>query len=143
MATDPNYSLTELVQGAGRDHIYHVQEQVIAAFLAAFADHSRIHVDDEYARTQGFKARVVHGAILNGFVSHFIGMIMPGHKAMVLSVDMRYHNPVYLDDVIEMHGEVTHQSPAQKVVVMEFTLKNQTQANIAAKANAKIKVRDE
>jgi acyl dehydratase len=43
-----------------------------------------LHIDDDYARSKGFKQKVMHGNILCGFLSRFVGELLPVKK---------YHNP--------------------------------------------------
>jgi len=68
---------------------YALTPAVYQHFLDAFQDVSPIHVDEGYAKARGFAGRVMHGSLLNGFVSHFIGTWFPGRYSLLLGVDLR------------------------------------------------------
>src|SRR5947209_7817165 len=95
-------------------------------FLSAFNDHSPIHVDEIFAKAQGFEGRVMHGAILNGFISHFIGMYFPGRFSLLLAVDLRFSNVSYLNDSIRIEAVVSQKMDSRRVVVLDLTLANLT-----------------
>src|SRR5436190_1875392 len=91
-------SYHELSEGMTHQRQYSITPDVYENFLRAFNDRSPIHIDADVARSRGFADRVMHGSILNGFVSHFVGMVFPGANSLLLSVDLRYSQPCYLGD---------------------------------------------
>jgi acyl dehydratase len=119
---------------------YTISPAVHARFMEAFEDVSPIHVDEAYARTRGFKGKVMHGAILNGFVSNFVGVHFPGRRALLLSVDLRFANPSYLGDVIEVHAAVTQKVDAERVIVLRLAIENVTQGTTAATGRAQVRI---
>ena len=121
-------------------HEYAITPDVYEGFLGAFGDRSPVHVDDTYARERGYESRVMHGSILNGFVSHFVGMRYPGRRSLLLSVDLRYANPSYLGDDIRVRAAVTQKSDAQRVVVLTFVIDNVTRGTRAATGRAQVRV---
>src|SRR5262245_51814734 len=68
---DPRLAIHEGLTTACR---YTITAAVYEQFLATFGDTNRLHTEDDFARTRGFPERVMHGAILNGFISHFVGV---------------------------------------------------------------------
>ena len=62
----------------------------------------------------------MHGAILNGFISHFIGCVFPGNNSMILSLDIKYHKPFYLNEMLELRMEVIQKVVSLKVIVLSF-----------------------
>ena len=70
---------------------YTITPEVYGHFLAAFHDYSPVHVDEAYARSRGFRGKVMHGSLLNGFVSHFVGMYFPGRLSLLLTTDTNSH----------------------------------------------------
>lgn len=138
-----NYSFAEIEEGLVVEREYQLDASVYDAFLNAFADHSPLHVDDAYARASGFQGRVMHGAILNGFLSHFIGMHFPGRRALWLSVDLRYLKPSYLNDRLRLLARVIQKVESQRILVINITFHNQTQNLTAARGRIQVAVRDE
>lgn len=129
--------------GAKLRHDYVITPAVYENFLAAFQDRSPIHVDEAYAQKSGFGGKVMHGAILNGFLSHFIGMIFPGRPGLLLSVDLRFVQPSFLGDALRLEAVVSQKLDSQKVVVLDVTFQNETQANTAARGRVQVRLRDE
>jgi 3-hydroxybutyryl-CoA dehydratase len=132
----------QLVEGTTVQRDYVITDAVYENFLRAFDDRSPIHVDAEFAKAHGFVDRVMHGAILNGFVSHFIGMVCPGANSLLLSVDLRFAHPSYLGDAIQLHAKIAQKLDAQQVVVLHVTLANLTRGVTAATGRVQVKVRD-
>src|SRR4026208_1783235 len=95
-------SYHEVVEGSTVEHDYTITPEVYQSVLAAFDDRSPIHVDANYARAAGFTDWGMHGAILNGFLSHFVGMVYPGAYSLLLTVDLRYQHPSYLGDTLRL-----------------------------------------
>lgn len=135
-------TFASIADGESAEHRYVISEAVYAQFLAAFGDRSPIHVDDGYARAAGFDGRVAHGAILNGFVSHFIGMVLPGKRSLLLSVDLRYAQPCHIGDAVVLTGTVSQKVDAQQVVVLTLRIRNETRGTSAATGRAQVRVRD-
>jgi len=120
---------------------YAVTPEVYHGFLATFGDESPLHVSEAFAREAGFTGVVMHGAILNGFVSHFVGMRCPGRRALLLSVELRYHRPVYLGDPLELTARVAQKVDAPQVVVLELRFRAVGRDVEVATGRAQVKLR--
>jgi acyl dehydratase len=132
--------LSDLPEGRQDRHRYHISEDVVAAFLVASRDYSPIHVDETAARSRGFDGRVSHGALLNGFLSHFVGMRLPGASGLLLSVDIRYVSPCHVGDDVDLIGTVAQRSEASGTILLTFQFDNVTRDRTAATGRAVIRV---
>ena len=131
-----------LSEGYRTQRRYRISGAVYEHFLAAFADTNALHVDDAFARAHGFPEKVVHGMILGGFISHFVGVHCPGEQTLLLhAVQTQFKSPSHVDDEIEIEATVTQMVPAVKVVTMDLTLTNLTRGRIAAKAKVQVGLR--
>jgi 3-hydroxybutyryl-CoA dehydratase len=133
----------EIAVGMRETRDYVITAEVYENFLAAFHDHSPVHTDDAYARARGFQGRVMHGSMLNGFISHFVGMHFPGRLSLLLAVDLRFSNPSYLGDAIRLDAVVSQKLDARNVVVLDATLSNTTRNQLAARGRINVMVKDE
>lgn len=133
-------SYESIREGTGVARQYTIAPEVYARFLEAFEDCSPIHVDDAYARERGFQGKVMHGAILNGFVSNFVGVHFPGRRALMLSVDLRYANPSYLGDVLEIRARVVQKVDSRQVILLTMQLENLTQGTLAANGRVQVAI---
>lgn len=133
----------EIIIGAKETRDYVISPAVYGHFLAAFDDRSPIHVDEPYAVQNGYVGKVMHGTLLNGFLSHFVGMHFPGRLSLLLAVDLRFSQPSYLGDVIRLESLVSQKLDSRQVVVLDLTLNNVTQGCTAARGRAQVMLRNE
>lgn len=119
---------------------YVISNRVYDAFMTAFDDRSPIHVDDGHARAKGFEGTVMHGGILSGFVSHFVGMRFPGANSLLLSTDLRFLKPSYLGDELRLEARVTHKLESEHVIMIEIAFHNSTRTWLAARGRVQIKL---
>ncbi len=139
--TPMKYSFEDLKEGMKWQQDYSISSKVFEGYLQAFQDTNPLHTDDNYARAQGFKSRVMFGGILNGFLSHFVGVIAPGERALLLSVDLRFANPSYLDDAIQLRVTLEQREETKHVLVLGVEFHNLTQDKMAARGRIQVKVR--
>ena len=125
-------------EGESREHRYAITPAVYEQFLTAFGDTNRLHTDDSFAQSSGFPARVMHGTILNGFISHFIGVHFPGDASVLHSVHIQFKSPCHLGDEILIQATVTHFSGAVGVITLDMNLTDVTRARLAAKAKVQV-----
>jgi 3-hydroxybutyryl-CoA dehydratase len=137
------YRYHEITVGMKETHDYVITPEVYENFLAAFHDYSPLHTDEEFAKSRGFHGRVMHGSLLNGFISHFVGMHFPGRLSLLLAVDMRFSNPSHLGDAIRMDAVVSQKVDAHHTIVMDAILSNTTRNHLAARARINVMVKDE
>jgi acyl dehydratase len=131
-------SFESLSEGDAFEGAYVIEADVVEAFLRAFDDRSPIHVDDEYARRRGYPSRVAHGALLNGFLSHFVGMRVPGRRGLLQAVDLQYTMPCFVGDALKLRVTVLQKSESTRTVVLGLTFHNDTRGTIAARGRAQV-----
>ncbi len=94
-------------------------------FARLSGDDNPLHLDDDYARRQGFSGRVAHGMLLSAWVSRMLGVQLPGPGVLWASYDARFRRPAYVGDEIEIVARVTHVSSALRSVVAAIAITNQ------------------
>lgn len=139
---EENWSFESIREGqaASSPVVYDISSEVYGGFLNTFSDYSPIHIDDHFAQKFGFRSRVMHGSILNGFISHYIGMVFPAQRGFLLSNDIRYANPCYEGDKIQIEATISQVSPVQNVVVLTMILTNISQNYVAARAKVQVRI---
>ena len=100
---------------------YKVTPEVYYSFQRMSNDYNPLHTDEAFAKQKGFSGRVMYGNILNGMVSHFVGMALPSRNVMIQSQDIAFRKPVYLNDEILLKSEIETVSDA--VEIINFKLK--------------------
>lgn len=120
-------------------HQFKVDDTVYNGFINVFNDRNSLHIDDEFAQNKGFKAKVMHGNILNGFLSYFIGELLPTENVMILSQSINFKNPVYLNDILNFEAVVSEQSEAVLVNTIKFKFVN---TELKTVASGKIQIKE-
>lgn len=118
---------------------FKIDDQTYEGFIATFGDRNPLHVEEEFAQNKGFKSKVMHGNILNGFLSYFIGELLPTTDVMILSQTINFKKPVYLNDVLNFEAVIVEQSKAVEVSVFKFKFIN---ADLEIVASGKIQIKE-
>ncbi len=136
------HSFETIQEGREEHRDYCISPEILAGFLATFGDRSPLHVDAEYARAAGFPGPVTHGTLLNGFLSHFVGMVFPGRRAMLLSVDLRYLSPGFLGDEIRLDARVAQKQETSRALVLHVRFTRLRDEMLLAAGKALVMVHD-
>lgn len=118
---------------------YIVTEQVYQTFQQCSGDYNPLHTDETFAKSKGFPERVMYGNILNAFISHFIGMVLPTQEVIIHSQEIYFRNPVFLNDHLLLSAQVANISEMVNVVEFKFTFRKQD-GKVVAKGNIQIGV---
>lgn len=93
-------------------------------FIELFGDRNPLHVDDTFASAKGFCGKVMHGNILGGFISYFIGECLPAKDVIIHSQEIQYRHAVYLNDVLSFEAKVGGVHESVKAVEFIFVFRN-------------------
>ena len=110
---------------------FKVSEKVYAGFIELFHDRNPLHTDDKFAINKGFKGKVMHGNILNGFLSYFIGERLATKNVIIHSQEIQYKNPVYLEDELKFEASVSGVFESVNTVEFKFLFRNENSKVIA------------
>lgn len=98
-----------------------ITKQVYDGFLTVFKDKNDLHTSENFAKKYGFTSRVMHGNILGGFISYFIGECLPIRNVIIHTQEIKYLKPTYLNDELLMTAEITNFSEAVNVLDIKFS----------------------
>lgn len=107
------------------------KESIYLSFLESYEDRNPLHTDVNFAENHGFDQVVLHGNILNGFISYFIGEALPIKNVMIISQSIDYHNPFFKDDILDFRADVKNVSMAVNTIEFKFVFQNLTLKKIA------------
>ncbi len=108
-----------------------VSEDKYKGFIELFNDNNPLHTNDEFARGYGFKGKVMHGNILNGFLSYFIGECLPSKDVIIHSQEIQFKNPVYVNDELAFNATILDVYESVKTVEFKFDFKNNLSKTVA------------
>lgn len=110
---------------------FSVTDAVYNGFLAIFQDHNPLHTNEAFAKAKGFKGKVMHGNILNGFLSYFIGECLPTKDVIIHKQEIQFKNPVFLNDTVFFEASVCEVYESVNAVEFKFTYKNSDRVVVA------------
>ena len=114
-----------------------ISSSIYTGFIQLFNDNNPLHTNEKYAIEQGFAGRVMHGNILNGFLSYFIGECLHEKDVIIHSQEIQYKNPVYQDDELQFEAEVSSIFESVNALELKFNFKN-SESKIVAKGKIQI-----
>jgi 3-hydroxybutyryl-CoA dehydratase len=113
------------------EQTFALSSDVYNGFIQVFKDNNPLHTDEQFAQTKGFKGRVMHGNILNGFISYFVGECLPAKNVIIHSQEIQFKQPVYLNDKLLFETIVTGVYESVNAVEFRFNFKNDQQKTVA------------
>ncbi len=118
-------SYEELAIGEKASFSKTISETDVYLFAGITGDFNPIHINEPYARTTPFGARVAHGALTQSLATPLLGMKLPGLGTIAVELATRFKAPVYIGDTITVTAEVVEMIPKKSWVRMALTWTNQ------------------
>lgn len=110
-------TITELAEQSARiKHTYQVTPDVYYSFQRCSNDYNPLHTDEALAIKKGFAGKVMYGNILNAFISHFVGMLLPTRDVMIQAQEINFMRPVFMNDEVELEASVYDVSDTAGVI---------------------------
>ena len=103
-----------------------ITESMVEKFSNLSGDLNPLHMDNKFAESSSFNKRIVHGMLLASFFSQLIGMKLPGKHALYFSQTLNFRSPCYIDDEIEVVGEVIEKSDSIQIITVSTTIFNKS-----------------
>lgn len=108
-----------------------VDSTVYEGFIILFKDKNPLHTDENFAHSKKFESKVMHGNILNGFLSFFIGECLPTKDVIIQTQDIKYSLPVYLNDELEFKAIVDEYYESVNTVDFKYFFMNKFGKKVA------------
>lgn len=93
--------------------------QDIDLFSEISGDINPVHLNDEFAKTTIFGARIVHGALLSSIFSTIFANTLPGPGCIYLKSENKFLKPVYLNEPVNFRVEITDILVEKKRVIFK------------------------
>jgi 3-hydroxybutyryl-CoA dehydratase len=120
-----------MLKGQEYTQIFQVTDKVYNGFIETFKDTNPLHTDDLFAKEKSFSGKVMHGNILNGFLSYFIGECLPQKNVIIQTQEIKYNLPVYLNDVLNFYAIVEDVFESVNTVEFKFYFSNSNNKKVA------------
>ena len=119
-------SYDDISIGQQESFMIKITESMVEKFSNLSGDLNPLHMDNEFAESSSFNKRIVHGMLLASFFSQLIGMKLPGKNALYFSQTLNFRSPCYIDDEIEVVGEVTEKSDSTQIITVSTSIFNKS-----------------
>ena len=73
----------------------------------------------------------MHGNILNGFLSYFIGELLPTKDVMIVSQQIDFKKPVYVGDSLNFTAKVNEVHDSVNLVEFKYDFVNSSKVKVA------------
>ena len=113
------------------EEFFVISDEIYSGFIATFNDRNPLHTNQQFALAKGFKDVVMHGNILNGFISYFIGEKLITKDVIIHSQEIQFKNPVFLNDTVIFNAEVNGVYESVNAIEFKFIFKNKLEKVIA------------
>ena len=97
-------------------------DDLLAAYGRLANDRARVHDDADFAAARGFSAPIVQGLALATRFSRLIGMYLPGERAILESIDLKFRRPVYRGIEVTYRAVVTRVFHPMGVVELALSI---------------------
>lgn len=101
-----HYTFSELTEGLSAEFTVTVTEKMHQSFTELTGDVNPMHMTDEYARTQGYEAKLVYGMLTASLYSTLVGVYLPGEYCLFHEVHTTFNAPVYVGDTLTISGKI-------------------------------------
>lgn len=108
-----------------------VSTKTYSDFIQLFKDNNPLHTNEQFAISKGFKGMVMHGNILNGFLSYFIGERLPDKNVIIHSQEIQFKNPVYLNDELKFTAIISGIYESVNAIEFKYDFKNADSKTVA------------
>ena len=108
-----------------------VSDEIYNGFIQIFKDTNPLHTSENFSINKGFNGKVMHGNILNGFLSFFVGECLPTKNVIIHSQEIKFKNAVYLNNKLKFKAEITGIYDSVNVVEFRYNFKNESNKTVA------------
>jgi len=115
-----------------------ITEKLLMQFGDLAKDYNRLHTDEDYAKSKGYKGKVSYGNILSLLISALVGESLKEYEVMLISQSINYKKPFYLGDIITLKGIIKEYNEVFKVIKIKLQFSNGTR-DICASGTCMVK----
>ncbi len=110
---------------------FDVSESIYKGFIEVFSDRNELHTDRSFAQSKGFESEVMHGNILNGFLSYFVGECLPIRNVIIHSQSILFSKPVYMGNRVTLLAQISDLFESVGAVEFKFQFQNSEKVIVA------------
>ena len=124
------YRISEIYVGMKEKFSQEITSEMMNEFLKLSGDKNPLHTNVEYARRQGYENCVVYGMLTAALISKLGGCYLPGKYCLIQGVDIKFTQPVFVGDVLDVIGEVKRVDIDLKYIEVKVVMVNQVKDTV-------------
>lgn len=102
-----------------------ISQSMMNDFFKITGDTNPMHIDSEYAKTNGFSSCLVYGLLTTSFYSTLAGVYLPGKYCLLQEVSAQFAKPVFIGDTLTVSGKVREVQETFKRIIIQARITNQ------------------
>ena len=120
-----DFKFEELFVGQTVEFSRDVTTDMLEKFQNISGDNNPLHTDEDFAKSKGFKGRVVYGMLTASLYSCLAGVYLPGKNCLLQSVHADFLNPVFIGDTLTVTGKIIEKHDSVRQIIIKAVIKNQ------------------
>ena len=120
-----SYHFDDLYEGLSVSFETEITAEMMEAFKEISGDENPLHMDEAFAKAQGYEGRVVYGMLSSSLLSQLVGVHLPGRYCLLQGMELKYLKPVYIGDTLTVTGTVDELHPSVQMAVIKALITNQ------------------
>jgi len=108
-----------------------VTSEMMDQFLAISGDINPMHIDSDYAKSNGYDGKLVYGMMTASFYSTLVGVYLPGKYCILQEIETSFYNPVYIGDVLTIKGVATEKNAVLRRIEITAKIVNRSGKRIS------------
>ena len=120
-----SYHFDDLYEGLSVSFETEITAEMMEAFKEISGDENPLHMDETFAKAQGYADRVVYGMLSSSLLSQLVGVHLPGRYCLLQGMELKYLKPVYIGDTLTVTGTVDELHPSVQMAVIKALITNQ------------------
>ena len=115
-----------------------ISNELYQKFLILSNDFNPMHTDPNYAKSKGYKDKIIHGNLLSCFISFFVGELLPIKNLVIIGQSIKYHNAMYINDIIQLKVVTSKFSDSVNFIQFEFQFSKNNLCIASGDINVKV-----
>lgn len=125
------YKFKDIKIGMEENFQVSITEDMLDSFCKMTGDINPLHNDLEYAKSKGYKEKIVYGMLTSSFLSTLAGVYLPGKYSLIHSVEILFKKPVFISsNPLTIKGKVIEINKAFKQFTIKFEILNNKQERV-------------
>jgi acyl dehydratase len=108
--------------GMTKSYMFTITQKMHDDFVELSQSNNPLHTDEQYAKSRGFDGIIGYGFLTSSLLSRMVGEEIPGYYGRCNSMNIEFHNPVYIGDTLKYSGMLAKVQKSIKQVYIDVEI---------------------